>query len=212
MAENRALYWSEHIGAQQYRLRIRNNRPNGQKQWFVFDSRTHTIRPASNQKLAISIQDGGIDWNHSGYAAVVKPYKPSLLARLRWYAGGVQNIRDVGTRCLDVYGGSNVHKQHVIWWACHNGANQAWFLDDKGYTFPKFPVATGTKFQIKSKMAENRALFIAEDIGGAQYRLRIRDNHPGDNKQWFFFDSRTNTIRSWIQKDLVLANQKGKGF
>jgi hypothetical protein len=75
MAENRAVRWHEHIGAHQYRLRIQNNNPYDNQQWFVFDQRTQSIRTWSNRKQVMSIQIGGTNWAHNGYAAVVRPFK-----------------------------------------------------------------------------------------------------------------------------------------
>jgi len=58
-------------------------------------------------------------------------------------------------------------------------------------------------------MPSNRALYWAEHIGGHQYRLRIRDNNPENNKQWWTFDDRTKTIRAWARRSYALSNQRG---
>lgn len=50
---------------------------------------------------------------------------------------------------------------------------------------------------------------MSEHIGGGQYRLRIQNNTPRDKKQWWTFDSRSQTIRSWSRRNYVIANQKG---
>lgn len=65
------------------------------------------------------------------------------------------------------------------------------------------------KFQIKSKMPDSRAVYWSEDIGGRQFRLRIRSNTPSDIKQWWVFDSRTHTIRAFGDRRLVISNQEG---
>ena len=54
MAQSRAIFWHEHIGAGQYRLRIRNTNPANNRQWFIHDSRTHTIRSWADRRRAIS--------------------------------------------------------------------------------------------------------------------------------------------------------------
>lgn len=46
-------------------------------------------------------------------------------------------------------------------------------------------------------MAGFRALFVNEHIGGGQYRLRIHNDKCKDKRQWFTFDKRSRTIRSY---------------
>jgi hypothetical protein len=121
MKDNRAILFAEHIGSHQYRLRIRNNNPYNLKQWWIFDYRTKSIRAASNRNYVISIQLGGNNWGANGYAAVTRPYKSQITQKLRWFNGTKKTIRDVGSRCLDVYGGRNTHNMHIHWWKCHNG-------------------------------------------------------------------------------------------
>jgi hypothetical protein len=207
MDSKRAIVYHEDIGGKQYRLRIQNNDPYDVKQWWVFDNRTHTIRSASNRNLVISVQVGGTNPTYYSYAAVARKFiSGDVLNQMRWYGGKYKNIRDVMERCADVNGASDSHHNHIIFHKCHNGKNQGWNIDTEGHNYPKFPLADGAKFQIKSRMAYNRALYMAEDIGGSQYRLRIRDNFPGDKLQWFTFDSRTNSIRAWNNRNLALAN------
>jgi hypothetical protein len=71
MDSGRALIWREHIGGNQYRLRIRDNSPWDSKQWFIFDKRSRTIRPKDKRNYAISVQAG------QGFKitnAVVRPF------------------------------------------------------------------------------------------------------------------------------------------
>jgi hypothetical protein len=212
MKTNRALFWSEHIGGHQYRLRIRDTNPGNNKQWFIFDWRTRSIRPQANRKLAISIQNGGNNWFYYHYAAVVKPFKGEQLQKIRWFNGARQNIRDIGVRCLDVHGNSNSNNRHVHWYKCHKGLNQSWYIDQKGITYPKQPLASGIRFQIRSRMKQHRALYQAQHMGGGQHYLRIQDHNPDDKKQWWTFDARTNTVRAFYRRSHVLANRKGYGF
>jgi hypothetical protein len=76
------------------------------------------------------------------------------------------NIRDQGRRCLDVHGGSNTNNRHVHWYKCHKKLNQAWYTDRKGFNYPTYPLKNGVKFQIRSRMEGNKALFWNEHIGG----------------------------------------------
>jgi len=95
---------------------------------------------------------------------------------------------------------------------CHNALYQGWKLDTKSIRFPANPLKNGRKFQIKTRMQYNRAVYWAEHIGSYQYRLRIRNTNAGDNKQWFVFDSRTNTIRAWADRRKVISNQINQRF
>jgi hypothetical protein len=129
-----------------------------------------------------------------------------------YFRGARKNIRNGGGLCLDVAGGKNKNNQHLTFWPCHNGLNQAWFLDTRGIKYPLNPIRDGIKFQIKTRMAENRALFWHEAIAGGQFRLRIRNNNPANNKQWWIFSSRTHTVRAWADRRQVISNQDGQGY
>jgi hypothetical protein len=48
MKGHRQIFWNEHLGNGEYKLRIQNANSNNQRAWFVIDSRTKTIRPAQN--------------------------------------------------------------------------------------------------------------------------------------------------------------------
>ena len=213
MKSKRALRYFEHIGGHQYRLRIQNNNPYDNKQWFVFDWRTRTIRAWGNRNMAISIQNGGNNWYYYHYAAVVRKFKSGYaLQRIRWFNGSRRNIRDQGVRCLDVHGNSDSERRHVHWYKCHNGLNQGWTIDRKGFNYPKQPLKSGVRFQIRSRMKTHKTLFASEHIGSNQYRLRIHWHNPYDNNQWFVFDGRTQTIRSWKRRNFCMANRKGYKF
>jgi hypothetical protein len=135
MANFRPLFWDENIGGQQFRLRIRDDQWKNNRQWFVFDKRTRTIRAFSDKNLAISNQQGQAF--RIGKHAVVRPYKNEVYQRIAYYGGSVRNLRNNGQKCLDVAGGINRHRQHVIFWNCHNGVNQGWFLTSKHPAPPK---------------------------------------------------------------------------
>jgi hypothetical protein len=211
MRYNRALFWHEHIGSGQYRLRIRNTNPGDNKQWFVFDWRTRSIRPRANRNLVMSVQMNGKNWFYYAYAAVVRPYRRESLQKMRWFNGSRRNIRDLGVRCLDVHGNSNTHHRHVHWYKCHNGLNQAWYIDRRGIRYPKQPLASGVKFQIRSRMTWHRALYWAQHWFRGQHYLRIQDTNPDDKRQWFTFDSRTQTIRAFYRRRYAIAQRYGYG-
>lgn len=59
---------------------------------------------------------------------MIRPFKNEVYQRIAYYKGHRQNIRNNGGKCLDVHGGSNTHRRHMIFWNCHKGLNQAWFL------------------------------------------------------------------------------------
>ena len=213
MSTNRALFWHEHLGSSQYRLRIQNNNPGNNRQWWIFNWRTRTIRSYANRNQVINIRKTVRNFYRNGYDACVAPYRSTdNYNRMRIYGGARRNIRNVLNKCLDVHGGHNSNHRHVIWWQCHNGANQGWYIDRVGYRYPRYPLADGVKFQIKSRMPGNRALFWREHIGSNQYRLRIRDNNPENNRQWWTFDDRTKTIRAWARRNYVIANRQGYRF
>jgi hypothetical protein len=87
MTGGKALFWSEAMGRNQYRLRIRETNPGDNKQWFVFDQRTKSIRTMANRKLAISIDIGGTNWFYNGYNGLVRPYNSENLQQIRWFSG-----------------------------------------------------------------------------------------------------------------------------
>lgn len=210
MKGSRALHIAEHIGGNQYRLRISNRNPESSKQWFVFDRRTRTIRSKKDRDMALSNQKGY--QYRIGVAAVMRKYIKESYQRSAYYGGQFRNIRNNANKCLDVHGGRNTHMRHVIFWNCHNGKNQGWTLDRTGIRYHKYPLKDGVGFQIKSQMKSKRALYYAEHIGRSMKRLRIRDNKPADQKQWFVFDWRTKTIRAQGDRKLVLAEAYGSKF
>jgi hypothetical protein len=120
MSGNRVLYYNEHIGSYQYRLRIRRARGDV-REWFIYHPQTQTIRLAANRNLVISnpINKGVL----KGQALVIRHYKTrdqSIYWDMR--SGRLHNGRDMRF-CVDVWGGRNADSQHTTLWTCHNGAN-----------------------------------------------------------------------------------------
>lgn len=139
----KAIFWSESIGSSQFRLRIRDNKPNDKKQWFVLDQRTRTIRAAGKRNYVISNQEG------SGYAigkaAVIRAWKGQADQRVSFWSGKYQNIRNNGQKCLAVWGGANRNNQHLSWWNCANAPSHQWFLTrDRPKPLPKAKVTSQT--------------------------------------------------------------------
>jgi len=136
MSSNRVLYYNEHIGAGQYRLRIR--KPKGDsREWFVYHQKTQSIRLASRKSWAISNQ---LNYGVSrGKALVLRNYKNS--AQTIYYEPRTQRLHNGrDTRfCVDVWGGRNRDGTQTTFWSCHNGANQRWFFK----YYPGVPRNTG---------------------------------------------------------------------
>jgi hypothetical protein len=76
----------------------------------------------------------------------MRPYTGANTEKFQWFNGSKKNIRNNGFKCLDVHGGSNTHNRHVIFWNCHNGANQGWWVDQNGALFAKQPLEDGRRF------------------------------------------------------------------
>jgi len=160
--------------------------------------------------MAISVQDG---YHYQiGRYAVARPYVNTHFQQMNWHTGNRRNIRNNAGYCLDVDGQHNVHNRHIIFWECHDGANQGWWLDTKDVYYHKYPLNDNVKFQIKTKGVGNRALFYHEHIGSNQYLLRVRDDDPGDILQWWVFDWRTKTVRAMGNKNLAISVQLGGNF
>lgn len=143
MSGNRAIFWSEQIGGDQYDVRIRDNFPRDSKQWWVFDSRTKTIRAFSMQNFVLCIQSG-MNWNQ-GSSVVTRVYKGDNSQWIRWDAkkGHVKNHKKM---CMDVKGGANKQNQPLIWWKCHGMINQQWYIDQEGFKYPPQLHADGVRF------------------------------------------------------------------
>lgn len=126
MASFRALYWNEHVGGNQFRLRIRDNKPRDPRQWFVFDYRTRTVRAWNKRTFAVSNELGY--YFQTGRMAVIRQWTKGSNQWVFFHRGQTRNVRNTGGKCLDVVGGRNVNNRHVSWYNCHNGLNQAWFM------------------------------------------------------------------------------------
>lgn len=135
MGGNRVLFYdNEQVKGQAGSRRLRIRTLNGQttNQWFKFDSRTRTVRSASDANLVISNEQKQAF--RIGRFAVVRPFvkEHSHEQTVWWHSGPKRNLRNSGGVCLDVWKGINRDLQPITWWNCHNGDNQAWFLNLAG--------------------------------------------------------------------------------
>jgi hypothetical protein len=145
MSGNRSLYWRNHIGGNQYRTYIQDNNPEDKRQWWTFDSRTKSIRAWIKRGHALSGRNGSKLTR--GVMVVIRPFRGQVTQKIIWLNRNRQNVRfNTSKMCLDVHGGRNVHNRHVIYWSCHNGLNQAWYVDQTGYTYPRQPLPDGRRF------------------------------------------------------------------
>lgn len=190
---------------------MRLSNPADNNHWFVFDSRTRSIRQDRIRNLALS---GQLNQGYRiGRWAVMRNWMNQPNQKVDFFKRSKRNIVFAfGKKCLDVSGGANRDNAKIHWWNCHNGLNQAWYTDLRGMTPVRNPVRDGIRMQIKSRMGGNRALFYERNIGRGQFMLRIRNNTPRDNRQWFVFDSRTRSIRVQTNRGLAISTMMGQGW
>jgi len=99
----------------------------------------------------------------------------------------------------------------MVWNTCSDTALNAFRYDIKDVVFPPQPLVDGAKFQIKSRMEGNKALFYSDNYGENEYLCRVRANDPEDITQWWVFDSRTHTIRTAKDHNFVLSTYRTYG-
>lgn len=98
MPEGRALYFAEHIGSYQYRMRVHDHRPADDSQWWTFDKRTHSIRAWTKRNYAISHKIGHqfrIDQE-----IVLREWRGESYQRMDWWDGSSNNLRAPSGKCL----------------------------------------------------------------------------------------------------------------
>jgi hypothetical protein len=121
----------------------------------------------------------------------------------RWFNSRRKTIRNYGGKCLHARGDS--HNQVVVWYNCNTSKNQGWRTDQTKFIYPRQPFNDGVKFQIRSRMRGGKAVFYREHIGGNRFRLRIHQWNPEDRRQWFTFDRRTLSIRSFYKRGHAIS-------
>lgn len=220
MHTGKNIYQAEHIGRSQYRLRIRNfdikgyrrNDKLAQVGWFTFDQRTRTIRSWTRRTFAISNEYG--QGFNIGRAAVVRLWRREVHQRLRVYGGNRRNIRNDGGKCLDVHGGHNHNGRHLIFWNCHNGANQGWkVVNTQSFrivvTYENPPIRDGLAFQFRSQHGRRTLFMSTHKRGNGQFMLKIQNHAPWDWRQFFVFDRRSKSIRVAHRRNYAISKEYG---
>ena len=201
----RVIFYNEDIGNNQLRLRVR--KPiNDNREWFVYDEKSKTIRLASNKAMVMSNQQGmGIK---KGIALVLAPYK-SDLQTIVWDKGNARLFNGrIHNRCVDIWQGKNEENQALTYWDCHDGKNQKWSIK----YMATVPTNTGFKhgqvFRIASRMKGNRILTGHNDIGNNQIAVVLK--MPSHSKRdLFFFDQNIGAVRWSSNEDLILSIENG---
>jgi hypothetical protein len=89
MNSKRVMFYNEHIGGSQYRLRIRNKRGDA-REWWKYDAKRRTIHIANNRNRVISNEmNQGAE---KGKRVVMAPYKNSVQSV--FYDGRSQRIHN----------------------------------------------------------------------------------------------------------------------
>lgn len=210
MKGRREIFWNEHLGNNEYKLRIQNSNANNQRAWFVIDSRTKTIRPSEKPDYTISNRHG-----HGfgrGKVAVVRPWRGEAEQMLSFFSGMHMTIRNEKGFCLTVEEGKDVANQPLIFDKCEDKAKDGWAvsaLKIVDVTTHKNPIHDGEKFLLRTKSKGGKLVYWSDKIAGDQFALRVRSLTKNLQKAQWVFDSRTKTIRSALKKNWVISNQKG---
>lgn len=207
------VYYANEISKKQYQLKARSLTRNLNKAYWVFDSRTNTIRAANKRSFAISNQQGvGLS---PGHAAVLRQYVGDN-QRVFWHGGKRQNVQLEQKLCLAVKGNSNAENAPLTWEQCGQLPGHGWIM----VTVPNGPKyrAPHGKIWLKSGMKGGRAIIWWNQFHGDQYALRLVDIHGSTWQQqhttrgMFMFDERTRTIRAATQTNLCMSYNKDSEF
>jgi len=194
MPGGRVLYVAEDIGKTGQKLMRIRKAKNDAKEFFVYDNELGEVALASDKRYVLQMEKGSITRGRKLVVAKVTPECKDT-NKVRFFAGNYKNMRLASNTglCFDIYYGKDKEGQQVVFWSCHNGANQKWFpsykLDTKqDLGFKDRP------FQVKSAMAGGRVLYVGEKVGDKQYRMRLR-LPKNDWREWFVFDKKTHSVR-----------------
>ena len=91
MKSKRAVQRINHVGANQYILRMRDFDPSNREQQWAFDSRTHSIREFYRRNYAIGLRNGQRFRVGAGNYVVTRPYNKQY-QRWKWVAGRSKNF------------------------------------------------------------------------------------------------------------------------
>lgn len=124
-------YNNQKVSSHEYYVIISDHDPYFQNQWWVYDSRTQTIRSHKDRNLVLRIR---IDYNlndvnnyNNGQYAVAGPYRSQLREQLQWHEGARMNLKTHDNTCL--WANGNSHYSYVQFYTCQNNLNQGWWID-----------------------------------------------------------------------------------
>jgi len=212
MNSKRVLFFNEHIGGHQYRLRIRNAKGDS-REWWKYDAKRRVIHIANNKRHVISNErNKGLE---KGKKIVMSYFKNSVQSIV--YDRRSQRLHSGRDKrmCVDVWGGRDAENNVITYWTCHNGKNQKWSIAYK----PGNPTNTGFKnnkrIRIRSKMTGGRVVTVMNHIGKNQYRTVIQTPVKNNNKQVWYLDSSKGSLRSAWHGSYFLSiefgnNQRGR--
>lgn len=102
MASRRPLFFED-----SGQIRIIDNDPFNVRTWWVFDTRTKTIRNVKDRNRVLSVQKGR-DFANGAWANARK-WEEQSDQFMKWIEGNKRNIQHVRGGCLDVAGGKDAH-------------------------------------------------------------------------------------------------------
>jgi hypothetical protein len=203
------MYVGGHIGGGQYGIRIRNPRFDN-REWFTFDKKTGHIRWAANKRYALASQKGRqIKLSN----LVVRIAKNTPLQKFKFNGNNKPHSfhsKSNMKMCFDIYGGRNTENNKVVMYNCHNGWNQRWSI-----AYHQRRVSGKTNgwipdrlFTIRSK--SGRGLFVSNDgtqLLPSERYVKFGPYRTSDEYK-FYYDAKTQQIRSFLYKGYVLTSRK----
>jgi hypothetical protein len=179
---------------------------------WVFDPITGHVRSQWNRGFALSVEQGKTKpWGR----LVVRPavhdpnqkwkYNPDKKAPHNWNPFSNDKL------AIDVAWGKNNDGAIVHMWTHHGGINQRWDADYnvKRPVYKSSGMTPNKPFMIQSKMTDGRVLFFGRHIAGNQYEMQIRKPQY-DEREIYFFDSKSGLIRNARHRNWVIGVQKGR--
>lgn len=186
--------------------KVKIKTPNGfDSQVWTFDYTSRTIKNVKDKSKSLDIR------NTKMY---LYPTNSEWYQIFKYEDGFFRNLKN--NKVFDVSGGKDAEAQDVQAYNKHGGANQKFkviYLDKKGKEQTKgynekWGMHINRPFYIVSKMHLNRVVSVA---GGYNLVIQSRKDKP-DNRQLFFFDMRTKTIKSYQFKDRSVDMRGGSVY
>jgi len=125
----KVMYYNEHIGNAEYRMRIRDPRYDYREFW-IYDAKTGHIRWLKDRRYVLSTYRGS---GNRGSPFVMKfcggRYASQCKTPFQKWAytpGKKHNWSPMGNKkmCIDIHAARNTEARHLHMWTCHNGWNQ----------------------------------------------------------------------------------------